>query len=71
MNLAASFNVKENEEISVAAFWKEVLQSFEKDQAKREKGLVSLDTIKELLIERNCDVVPYFKFIVNKFGRIN
>lgn len=71
MNLAASFNVKEHDEVSVATFWREVLTNFEKDQVKREKGLVGLETIKELLIERNCDVVPYFKFICNKFGRIN
>ena len=32
---------------------------------------MGLETIKELIIERNCDVVPYFKFICNKFGRIN
>lgn len=71
MNLNASFNVQENDVTSVTSFWHQVLVYFEKDKAKRDKGLVGLETIKELIVERNCDVVPYFKFIVKKFGRLN
>ena len=45
----------------------EVLEKYETEDNKA-KGLMSVETIKNVVLRRNWDVIPFFKYIQTKYG---
>ena len=66
MNLKTSFRLDDQSDLQ--EFFMEVINQLEKDKQMKEKKLIGLKALQDLIVLRNCDVVPYFKFICNKFG---
>ena len=48
-------------------FFMEVLEKYETDD-NRAKGLMSIQTIKNVVLRRNWDVIPFYKYIQTKYS---
>lgn len=52
-------------------FYQNILFYFERDEELKQHELVGLDTIKFIILQKNNDVIPFFKFISNKFSNLS
>lgn len=69
MNLKSSFRLDDNADLH--EFFRDCVIQLETSKEVRDKNLIGLKALLDLIVMRNCDVVPYFRFICNKFGHQN
>ena len=46
----------------------EAVQSVETNKEFQEAGLLGIDAVKELILDRNQDLIPFQKYVSNKYG---
>ena len=66
LQLKQSFGIVESLP-SVEAFYADTLRFYEKDVNLRNGNLASLETVKFLVLQKNSEIIPFFKYIANKF----